>query len=151
MKHTALSALKALMSPVMPRPDYLQVAALCLRDGDAGTEVLMVSSLTTKRWILPKGWPMQGRSLAEAALQEAWEEAGVSGIVEPAAVGHFTYRKLVKKGIPITCRCEVFRVSVQRLADRYPEAARRERRWMPATEAAGLVDEPELKALLAAL
>ena len=149
MKHTALSALKALMSPVMPRPDYLQVAALCLRDGDAGSEVLMVSSLTTKRWILPKGWPMQGRSLAEAALQEAWEEAGVSGIVEPAAVGHFTYRKLVKKGIPITCRCEVFRISVDSLADRYPEQAKRQRRWMPLPEAATSVDEPELRALLA--
>ena len=151
MKHTALSALKALMSPVMPRPDYLQVAALCLRDGPHGTEVLMVSSLTTKRWILPKGWPMEGRSLAEAALQEAWEEAGVTGIVEPAAVGHFTYRKLVKRTIPVTCRCAVFRISVDSLADRWPEHNRRQRRWVPLAEAARIVDEPELRSLLAGL
>lgn len=139
------------MSPVMPRPDFLQVAALCLRNGATGPEVLMVSSLTTKHWILPKGWPMEGRTLAEAALQEAWEEAGVAGIVEPVAVGHFTYRKLVKRGIPVTCRCEVFRVSVDSLADRYPEQAKRQRRWMPVAEAATSVDEPELQALLAGL
>ena len=151
MKHTALSALKALMSPVMPRPDFLQVAALCLREGAGGREVLMVSSLTTKRWILPKGWPMKGRTLAEAALQEAWEEAGVTGIVEPVAIGHFSYRKLVKRAIPVTCRCEVFRVSVESLADRWPEHNRRQRRWVPVAEAAQIVDEPELKTLLAGL
>lgn len=151
MKHAALSALRALMSPIVPRPDYLQVAALCLRDGRDGAEVLLVSSLTTKRWILPKGWPMEGRSLAEAARQEAWEEAGVSGTVEPAPVGQFSYRKLVKRGVPITCRCEVFRVRVESLAERYPEHARRQRRWTPLAEAVADIDEPELRALLAAI
>lgn len=139
------------MSPVMPRPDYLQVAALCLRDGVAGPEVLMVSSLTTRRWILPKGWPMEGRSLAEAALQEAWEEAGVTGHADPTALGHFSYRKMVKKRIPVTCRCEVFRVSVQSLAETWPEAGRRQRRWVPLAEAVETVSEPELRALLAGL
>lgn len=151
MKHTALSALRALMSPVMPRPDFLQVAALCLRDGPDGPEVLLVSSLSTKRWILPKGWPMKNRTLAEAALQEAWEEAGVSGRVEPVPLGHFSYRKLVRRGVPVTCRCAVFRVTVDSLAEHYPEQPKRERRWMPAADAARVVDETELQALLGTL
>lgn len=146
-----MSALRALMSPVMPRPDFVQVAALCLRDGAAGPEVLMISSLTTKRWILPKGWPMEGRTMAEAALQEAWEEAGVSGIVEPVAVGNFRYRKLVKGGIPVTLRCDVYRVKVNALADLYPEQSRRQRQWLPLAEAAASIDEPELQALLQSL
>lgn len=152
MKHTAFSALKALVTPsVLRRPDYVQAAALCLRDGPQGPEVLLVSSLSSKRWILPKGWPIEGLTLAEAALQEAWEEAGVQGSVAPVAVGSFAYRKVVKQGIPVACRCEVFRVMVSGFADRFPEKTRRQRRWTPIAEAVELVDEPELKALLADL
>lgn len=151
MKHTAISALKALVSPVLRRPDFVQAAALCLRDGPQGPEVLLVSSLSSKRWILPKGWPIEGLTLAEAALQEAWEEAGVQGRVVPDPVGSFAYRKIVKQGVPVSCRCEVFRVAVSSMAEDFPEQARRNRRWLPVAEAAALVEEPELKALLTTL
>ena len=151
MKHTAISAFKALVSPVLRRPDFVQAAALCLRDGPQGPEVLLVSSLSSKRWILPKGWPIEGLTLAEAALQEAWEEAGVQGRVVPDPVGSFAYRKIVKQGVPVSCRCEVFRVAVSSMAEDFPEQARRNRRWLPVAEAAALVEEPELKALLTTL
>jgi len=125
MKHTAFSALKAFVTPsVLRRPDYVQAAALCLRDGPQGPEVLLVSSLSSKRWILPKGWPIEGLTLAEAALQEAWEEAGVQGSVAPVAVGSFAYRKVVKQGIPVACRCEVFRVTVNAFSSMAGSACR---------------------------
>ena len=41
-------------------------------------EVMLVSSRETKRWVIPKGWPMKGRKPHAAAAQEALEEAGVS-------------------------------------------------------------------------
>lgn len=151
MKQSAVAAFKAFVEPVIRRPDFVQTGALCLREGKSGTEVLLVSSLTSKRWIVPKGWPIEGLSLADAALQEAWEEAGVKGTVTGTAVGSFGYQKVVKKGIPVSCRCELFRVNVTALADDWPEKDRRQRRWVTPAEAADSVDEPELKALLRTL
>lgn len=151
MTQSALAAIRNLVEPVFRRPEFVQAAALCLRDGRKGPEVLMVSSLTTKRWILPKGWPMPDRSLAEAALQEAWEEAGVRGSVNESSVGSFSYRKLVKDGIPVTCRCHVFRVAVSELAEDWPEKDRRKREWVPVRDAIKRVEEPELKQFLRSL
>lgn len=137
--------------PPADAPARQQVAALCLRAGTQGPEVLLVSSLQTRRWILPKGWPMDGRSNAQAALQEAWEEAGVTGKVEEAEIGSYGYYKIRKSGLPVPCRVSVFRVDVAALADTYPESAKRKRRWVPAAQAADMVHERELKDLLRAL
>jgi 8-oxo-dGTP pyrophosphatase MutT (NUDIX family) len=73
------STREALEGPVPPsaRPlPIAQLGALCWRHGKSGVEVLMITS-SQGRWILPKGWPIDGLSEPEAALQEAWEEAGV--------------------------------------------------------------------------
>ena len=56
------------------RPASLQVGALCLRIRDGKTQVLLITSRDTGRWVIPKGWPMRGRSLSGAAKQEAWEK-----------------------------------------------------------------------------
>ena len=136
------------LSPIVARPPVRQVAALCLRTGRKGPEVLMITSRGTGRWIIPKGWPIEGKTASEAALQEAWEEAGVEGTVNPDPLGDYRYRKEVKGGIPVTCRCEVFRVDVDALADDWPERGRRQREWVTPREAAKRVEEPELKAIL---
>ncbi len=151
MKQSALAAFRNFVEPVWRRPDFVQAAALCVRKTKKGPEVLLVTSLTTKRWIVPKGWPMDGRTLAEAAMQEAWEEAGVKGKVATASMGDFAYRKLVKNGIPVICRCSVFRIDVSDLANDFPEKGRRVRHWMRPSEAAKAVEEPELKALILTL
>jgi 8-oxo-dGTP pyrophosphatase MutT (NUDIX family) len=132
------------------RPPQLQVGALCLRGKPGRREVLLVSSLDSGRWIIPKGWPMRGRTLAEAALREAWEEAGVEGEVGEPAFGTFTYLKR-RHGLPRRSVVHVFVVRVSRTVEDYPEAARRKRRWMRPAEAAGLVEESGLKALLRGL
>lgn len=133
-----------------PGEPLVQVAALCVRAGgpDGGTEVLLVTSRGTGRWILPKGWPIQGRSLAEAAAVEAWEEAGVRGRAEGAPLGSYAAEKTVADGIGLPCRVQVYRLTVEVMAEEFPEAHQRHRRWLPAAEAAELVQEPELGALL---
>lgn len=125
-----------------------QFAALCFRVRRERSEVLLVTSRDTGRWVLPKGWPMKRRSLAGAALQEAWEEAGVIGHVEEGSVGYYSYAKNVRAGFALTCRVEVFRVHVADLARDWPERGQRRRRWFAHDEAAELVAEPELAALL---
>ncbi len=151
MKQTAMTAFKALILPVFQRPEFVQAAALCLRKGPDGPQVLLISTLNSKRWIMPKGWPMADHTLAEAAGQEAWEEAGVRGVLHPVAIGDYAYRKMIKQGIPVACRCQVYRIDVETLADLYPESHRRKRVWLSPAEAAERVDEPELQAILRAL
>ena len=70
----------------MPTADGLQVAALCWRRRPV-PEVLLVTTLRTRRWILPKGWPHPGLSLPESAAREALEEAGVTGRIEATPLG----------------------------------------------------------------
>jgi len=77
-----------------------QVAALCWRQSSkrpSELEVLLITSLNSKRWILPKGWAEAGLSPADNAMREAFEEAGVTGKVEAKPVGTYHYLK-EKKG-----------------------------------------------------
>ncbi len=132
-------------------PAFLQAAALCLRDAGHGPEVLLVQTLRLRQWVIPKGWPVDGLSLAQSASREAWEEAGVQGIVWPDPVGQFTYMKVKKSGLPVRCTAQVFRLDVQSVADSYPEAGKRLRLWAPLQDAAALVRDAEVGALLRAL
>ncbi len=126
------------------RPAFVQAAALCLRNGTSGREVLLIQSLQRKHWIIPKGWPMKNRTLAEAAEIEAWEEAGVRGRIHPEPVGAFTYTKIKKSGLPVQCRPQIFRLDVSACHDKYPEAGRRTRKWVSLSEAARKVHNPQL-------
>lgn len=137
------------LHPLLQRPRHIQVAALCYRTGKKGREVLMITSRDTGRWIIPKGWPMRGRESGEAALQEAWEEAGVrKGNVSKDALGHYHYDKRKSAGWAQPVKTLVYPVEVKEMADKFPEAQERKRKWVSPDEAANLVCEPELKALL---
>lgn len=127
----------------------MQIAALCLHKKTS--EVLLVTSRGTGRWILPKGWPMAGRSLAEAAAQEAWEEAGVRGTISDTEIGRYRYDKVQDRGFAIPIEVRVFAMQIDELASDYPEAGQRKRRWYDPARAAELVAETGLKELLRAL
>jgi 8-oxo-dGTP pyrophosphatase MutT (NUDIX family) len=125
----------------------LQYAALPWRRTPA-LEILLVSSRETRRWIIPKGWPIEGLAPHEAAAREAFEEAGVRGEAMPTALGHYHYVKRSKAGADQPCRVEVFALEVESEALDWPEKDERSTRWFPADVAAGAVDEPELKELI---
>jgi len=137
------------VQPLLRRPPECQVAALCCRDGENGPQVLLITSRDTGRWIIPKGWLMEGKSAAEAAQIEAWEEAGVQHAdLLPDPIGSFSYDKRLDDGYANPVKVQVFRLNVSQLADIYPEVRERRRAWVPPSEAAEKVDEPELKAIL---
>lgn len=140
---------KALSRVLSRRPPAMQVGALCLRD--EGREVLLISSRDTGRWIIPKGWPMPGLSLADAAMQEAWEESGVRGHVNQAEIGRYFYDKRQDRGFAIPVEVRVFPIEVDTLAKSFPEANERKRKWFSPEAAADLVDESGLKSLLKTL
>lgn len=127
-----------------------QVGALCCRGGmSGGQDVLVVTSRDTGRWIIPKGWLKDGDDPASTALAEAWEEAGVrrASVIGPA-VGYYHYTKTMEDGELRPCRVTVIPLKVAAMADDFPEAHERRRKWVPAKRAAELVEEPELKAIL---
>ncbi|MBC7146768.1 MAG: NUDIX hydrolase [Thioclava marina] len=130
------------------RPASLQVAALCLRVRDGKTQVLLITSRDTGRWVLPKGWPMRGRSLSGAAQQEAWEEAGARGLVEKEPIGDFHYDKILDSGLAVPTDVIVFLLRVEQLEKTYPEVGQRKRKWFAPKEAAGLVAEEGLQKIL---
>lgn len=145
------AGVRGMVAPMIRRPDQLQVAALCRRDGPQGPEILLVRSLDSRRWIVPKGWPMTGRTLAEAAAREAWEEAGVTGEISADPVATYRYRKGLRGGLQVMCDVHVYTLSVTSVADSYPEAHRRERRWISPAKAARKISEPGLRSVLRAL
>lgn len=124
-----------------------QVAALCWRQRKSAIEVLLVTSRETKRWIIPKGWPMAGLMDFNAARREAFEEAGVEGHVSKQPVGRFHYEKRGKDGnqpVHVT----VYGLEVEKKCKAWPEMRERQREWFTTAEAVVRVAEPGLKAIL---
>ncbi|WP_137701555.1 NUDIX hydrolase [Marimonas lutisalis] len=138
-----------LVQPLLQRPKRLQVGALCFTRKGAEKKVLLVTSRDTGRWIIPKGWPIDGKDAAGAALQEAWEEAGVKrGRVTGDALGTYDYDKELNSGLPVPVETLVFPVEVEELKDKFPESSQRRRKWVSPEKAANMVREPELKDLI---
>ena len=125
-----------------------QFAALCYRVRKKKVQVLLITSRNTKRWIVPKGWPMDGKTPAESAAIEAWEEAGVRGHSDGRCIGIFSYSKETDSEGELPCLAMVFAVEVASLADDYPEVSERKRTWVSRKQAAKMVDEPELSRIL---
>ena len=126
----------------------IQVAALCWRLHRRLVEVLLITSRETGRWVIPKGWPINGLSAPESAAREAWEEAGVRGKVDGRPLGEYLYDKVTVPDTARRCSVAVYGLKVDTLKTRFPEAAERRRGWFSASEAAGMVVEPDLQALL---
>ncbi|MFO1088520.1 MAG: NUDIX hydrolase [Hyphomicrobiales bacterium] len=127
---------------------HLQVAALVHRQGLAGREILLITSRQSRRWVLPKGWPHPGLSLAQSALQEAWEEAGVRGVAQEEAIGRYGYAKRIGRHRHRPCDVLVFPVRLVLQSDAWPEASERALDWVTPLEASRRVAESELAALL---
>jgi len=129
-----------------------QIAVLPYRfggvDKDGPTEILLVTSRGTGRWVVPKGNPLTGLDRHASAAIEAEEEAGVLGAVCPTSIGSYEYRKRRANGAAIMYNVEVFPLAVTRELDEWKEMDERERRWFTLDQAASSVDEPDLQAMI---
>ncbi|WP_259130557.1 NUDIX hydrolase [Rhizobium sp. BK661] len=148
---------KSLLKQLAAQPDKLfagkfrqQYAALCFRyenDG-ASIEILVVTSRDSGRWIIPKGWPMEGKAPHASAAIEAWEEAGVRGKVGKKPVGRYTYLKLLSDGDVVPCIVDIFQIEIKTEAADFKERGQRALAWVSPNEAARRVREVELKSIL---
>ena len=129
----------------------MQVGALPVRTAEDGSKtILLVTTRTTKRWTIPKGWPIKGLKAHEAAGREAVEEAGVIGKSRKRAVGRYLYWKRKEAHFEL-CKVRIFVIDVKKVLDDWQERGERRRHWFSVTDASDIVEEPGLKAALRTL
>jgi uncharacterized protein Yka (UPF0111/DUF47 family)/8-oxo-dGTP pyrophosphatase MutT (NUDIX family) len=128
-----------------------QIAALPYRiEPDGSAQILLITSRETKRWIVPKGNPIRGLAPHQAAAHEAFEEAGISGIACPVAIGTYQYDKRRPNGKSRRATVDLFPLAVVTQFSDWPEMHERTTSWFPAPEAARMVEEPELQSMISA-
>lgn len=112
-------------------------------------KVLLLTSRGSRRWVIPKGWPIRKLSPAESAAREAYEEAGIKGsILRQVPIGRYRYKKVDRAELgKITV--DVYLMRVKRQLREWPEQSERKLRWVNPARAASMVAEPELALLLA--
>ena len=137
------------MSSAASQPSNVKYAALPWRRAEGAIEILLVTTRKTRRWIVPKGWPLAGRTPSECAALEALEEAGVLGEVAAETLGSFHYNKRRKSGEIVPCKVHVFAMQVVRQRRRWAEKSARETCWCSLEDALARVADPGLRRIIA--
>ncbi|MGD2055590.1 MAG: NUDIX hydrolase [Gammaproteobacteria bacterium] len=125
-----------------PEHHYRQSGVIPYRRRRGRLELLMVTSTSGKRWIIPKGVKELHLSPRNSAVKEALEEAGVRGKVSRTAIGNYRYHKW--GGI---CTVQVFVMQVSEVLRDWEEDFR-QRQWFSHREALHRVEEKELQQII---
>ena len=117
-----------------------QFGALCWRVSGGKPQILLVHLARHGPLDRAQGLAdRRGLAPHEAAAREAWEEAGVKGDVGATCLGLYPYIKVMEDGPDLPCTVALYPIRVRRLADDFPEARSRRRRWMGRKRAAASV------------
>src|SRR5262249_34103547 len=119
-------------------PPIQQAAAIPVHAG----RVCLIQSSSRRRWIVPKGHIESGATDEETARQEAGEGAGVLGSPQPPPVGRYFYEPLAQ-----IYQVTVFLMDATDVTQQWPEADRRERRWLPPGGAIEQIEDLGLRQL----
>jgi ADP-ribose pyrophosphatase YjhB (NUDIX family) len=126
----------------------IQYAALPFRIEAGQVQVLLITSRTTRRWVIPKGWPIRGLKPQDVAAVEAAEEAGIAGEIAAQPIGSYHYAKRLKGERTTAVQVIVFPFRVERHAEDWKEQHERVHGWFACRKAARLVAEPGLRRLI---
>jgi 8-oxo-dGTP pyrophosphatase MutT (NUDIX family) len=124
------------------RPIF-QAAAIPYRLHDGEPEFCLITAIRSGNWGIPKGLIDPGETAPQAALKEAWEEAGLHGHIEGEPLGHFQYRKW-----GATLEVAVYLMQVLQIDADWQEGSLRQRVWCRLREARKAVHRRELRDLL---
>jgi 8-oxo-dGTP pyrophosphatase MutT (NUDIX family) len=115
----------------------------------AALEILVVTTRQSRRWIVPKGWPIKRLTPSKSAAREAFEEAGVRGKIGARAIGFFRYKKTAgENGADPDYEVKIFPLLVRRQSATWPEYGQRVVQWVDPEKAIALIRDPELKAIV---
>ena len=121
---------------------YDQIGVIPYRELSGRIEVLLITSKSRGRWIVPKGNIEEDLGPKGSAHLEALEEAGVEGWLERPSLG------LYEHGDPPESMVKVYLMSVDQEHEKWEESSERSRQWLPLEEARDMVDERGLRRLL---
>ena len=120
--------------PVGKGPRH-QAGAIVWQRTPMGIQVLLVERSSGKGWGIPKGGIESGERSQDAALREAWEEAGVEPKSLIQDLGEMRYVKRNRDQV-----VHLHAVEAQTLLNEWPEAFRRRRAWFSLEDAIREVD-----------
>jgi len=123
--------------------NFNQSGVVPYRKKDNDLEVLLITSLKKKRWIIPKGYIEFNLTPFESAKKEAYEEAGIIGSNETVELGALKIEKTI--GV---CWMKIFSMEVTEMLEDYPEKNQRKREWFSVKEAAENIGIPEISNLI---
>ena len=126
----------------------IQYAALPYRLHRRQIQIMLITSRRTRRWIIPKGWPMAGLRPQDAAAQEAVEEAGIVGQIADTPIGSYRYFKRLKGEHIQAVQVIVFPFRVEDRVQAFKEQGQRAFAWFSYQEAASRLAEPSLRRLV---
>lgn len=106
-----------------------QAGAIPYRIVENGAEICVITA-SSGRWSFPKGFIEEDETDVEAALKEAYEEAGIHGVIEGSALGAYEATKTGN-----TLNVVMFLMKVEQEDEDWPESGMRKRRWLSVDEA----------------
>ena len=122
-----------------------QAGAIPFRWKKGAVEVCLIRNKGRKKWKIPKGFVDPGETPQQAALKEAWEEAGLTGRLVGGPIGSYEYEKW---GEELTV--SVFLMEVTGEEDDWQESRLRERGWSSVEAAFSMLKKHPVKPLLEA-
>ena len=120
-----------------------QSGVIPYRKKNGRTEVLLVTSITRKNWIVPKGFIEYHLTPFQSAKKEAFEEAGVRGSNSTRILGSYTVRK---NGSELLTK--IYSMKVTRVFKDYPEKNLRKRKGFSIADAVKKVSVPEIAKMI---
>ena len=126
--------------------NFNQSGVIPYRRKNGELQVLLITSIKRKRWILPKGYIEFNLSPFESAKKEAYEEAGVIGANETVEIGSFKMHRAI--GV---CNIIIYSMEVLEVLDDYPEKDLRKRKWFSVKDAASNIGIPEVAEIISHL
>jgi 8-oxo-dGTP pyrophosphatase MutT (NUDIX family) len=120
-----------------------QVGIIAVRRRGESLQICLMRRKRSKAWAIPKGFIDRGATAQEAALNEAWEEVGLSGEILGDPVGKYVYSKYESR-----LTVAVFVMKVRTAHRSWDEMDYRERVWASPKDARALLAEHPVRPLL---
>lgn len=130
-------------NPARKKIQFDQSGVIPYRRKNGKLEILLVTTIRKKNWIIPKGFIEYNMSAFQSAKKEAFEEAGVRGSNGTRILGSF---KVKKRGSELLTK--VYSMRVTAVYKDYPEKNLRKRKWFLPTDAAKKVSIPEIAKMI---